>query len=930
MANKRLSQLFMGRGQAPRRKLFYVGGEMDPMMDPSMGDPTDPTDPTKKKPANGETEPTDGVVTVQRLPRSEQRRLTWPMTQPVTYEGTNIVSAEGMQRRPEESDREYELRMQNSNMLGGKSLHLPREGGYTEESARVRYEPNVGMIQAETAGNIAAYNKDHSLLSSELTEDEFNRVAASPFAKNYLQKEGEPLTRENIADRYLEYTYRVNELFDFKDDPEKRQNLLNKIDSMAADNANFATKLEGLSEDRRLEVTKDMMTDGKIGDFHGAILDDEGIWRDTHYFKATPFDPNFVGDQKKSPFVADAWMLFGEIPQSANVIYGVGNRGLQPKDFAQAYSMMKEEGLDPTNPDQEEEVKDWYASKFDEGVFKPMNMRLEYGPGGSKGGNRMGGVASLERSPYNEFLNQLASEYIRSPEARAAGQYYTPAKGFEGNLDYMRGNFQLAGNLDDSQRGFEGMPSQQSFVVYKDDGVPDRFVNQAEYLSKRLYGEMGIESDPETIQRMLDSEGGIEELSRQTGIELRNLNYMLQDEYEKDRQEAGRIILDDFMGARYGSQANDMFLTAAGAERTYFTRNPDKSSARYLVPGDFDLSPGTKVAMGGEQFPLLRTDARTGDDTFYNTAMIVNKQSFPGAFTSLAESPWYYMQTEAGQKRLTRAMSEKEQEATEAEARQAFLEQVPEEDKAAAEKFVDSDRPWKQQLRVSVTGDDEESRFYNNWLSEKGIQPYNLEREDYDQLKKDYGTYLESGVGADEDQSSNISYKEKQNILGEVAEKFVTYSDLSKRKQEKSTKALSVPEVQKKLSSGEWTLEDVKKYLNEPVEYDYKPTRLDKDFTEPTRKFANPPAQTGSSTSSFAGGGKVYAFGGVMDSVDESMPSTGRVIDMRDMSPNGKLKRLFGAMRAERGMRIPTEAGDLMSFIDSLNKRFVKPRGGMR
>lgn len=891
---------------------------MDPMMDPSMGDPTDPTDPTKKKPANGETEPTDGGVTVQRLPRSEQRRLTWPMTEPVTYEGTNIPSARGMQRLPEESDRDYELRMQRTQLTPGGKSRLPmREGGYSEDSTDVQYKANVGMIQAETAGNIAAYNKDHKITDPELTEDEFNRVVASPFAKNYLQKEGEPLTRENIGKRYQEYVYRVDELFDFKDDPEKKQNLLNKIDAMAKDNANFRTKLEGLDEEKRLAKTKEMMTDGKIGDFHGAILDEGGTWKDTLYFNATPLDVRDTAGGTRSPFVSRGWMLFGEIPQSANVIYGVGNRGLQPKDFAQAYSMMKEEGLDPTNPDQEEAVKDWYETKFNEGVFEPMDMTQQYNIK-----SRQGGAGTAVINPYQDFLNQLSSEYSQSAESRQAGTFMVDEVG---QRELREGSFQRM-PLEDFQSGYEGMSPQQSFVYKDENGIP-QFSTPAEYLSKRLYGEMGVQSDPETIQRILDSEVGIEELSRQTGIAATDLTRMLEGEYEEDRNEAGRIVLEDVLAEEYESQEKYKFLTAAGADATYFKRNPRKRGP-YAVRADLDLSPGMRVtSQSGYTSPF----PTVGSGEFRYSQMISNPNEYTGLYTSLAESPFYYLQTEPGQKRYTEAIAEKEQEATEAEINASYLEQVPEEDKAAAERFVKSDSDWKQQLRASVTGDDEESRFYNNWLSEKGIQPYNLEKEDYEQLDKDYKTYLRTGVGAGEDQSSSITYEEKQNILGEVAEKFVAYSDLSKRKQEKSTKALSVPEVQKKLSSGEWTLEDVKRYLNEPVEgYDYKPTKLDKDLTRPTRQFANPPAQTGLSTSSFAGGGKVYAFGGVMDSAGESMPSTGRVIDMRDMSTDGKLKRLFGARRAERGMRIPTEAGNLMNFIDSLNKRFVKPRGGMR
>ena len=159
---------------------------------------------------------------------------------------------------------------------GGRMYHLV--GGETDPTKKVRsattttvkegsgaeYTSNEGMQEAKTEGAIASYNKQ-SLLDGKLSDSEYDAVMGSDFGKTYLQG----ATKDNIGDVYRKnYLTKVDQLFENSPDE-----ALAQVNRMAKTNKNFATKLEGKSDEEKLAISKQMMSDGMIGDFHGTILD---------------------------------------------------------------------------------------------------------------------------------------------------------------------------------------------------------------------------------------------------------------------------------------------------------------------------------------------------------------------------------------------------------------------------------------------------------------------------------------------------------------------------------------------------------------------------------------------------------------------------------------------------------------------------------
>ena len=228
-------------------------------------------------------------------------------------------------------------------MVGGK-MKYEHGGSHDDEEldpTRVvgEYEPTVetnpeaefteieGKQEATEEGMIGAINKDFDIKTQsldDLPQNQLDLIMASEFGKTYLSGEG------SLDDQYRAYTAKVNDFL--TNSPEQA---LANINAMMETNDNFKTKLlnpdgSEKSDEEKLKITRDMMTDGKIGDFHGKILSQE-----------TP-DPMYLYGGDKGTNITNSG--------GAEVIYGVGNKAIG-ENFQGAYrDAMIEAGVDLSDP----------------------------------------------------------------------------------------------------------------------------------------------------------------------------------------------------------------------------------------------------------------------------------------------------------------------------------------------------------------------------------------------------------------------------------------------------------------------------------------------------------------------------------------------------------------------------------------------------
>ena len=193
--------------------------------------------------------------------------------------------------------------------------------------AGAEFITNVGMQEGLGDGAIASYNKN-SLLSGNLTDKEFEDVMNSSFGQEYLKG----ATKENIGQLYKEnYLTKVNDLFN--NSPEEA---LSRVNEMAEVNQNFATKLKGKSDEEKLRITRDLMSDGLIGDFHGTILDE---YRETPKFSYYGF--------KKPPYGNKDFNMHGYKPGDVfHIGYGMKKIANSAKDLDDLLRASAAEGVD--------------------------------------------------------------------------------------------------------------------------------------------------------------------------------------------------------------------------------------------------------------------------------------------------------------------------------------------------------------------------------------------------------------------------------------------------------------------------------------------------------------------------------------------------------------------------------------------------------
>ena len=191
-----------------------------------------------------------------------------------------------------------------------------------ETTQDTEFVETEGKQEATQEGMIGAINKDFDIKTQsldDLPQDQKDLILASEFGKTYLSGEG------SWDDQYRAYTAKVVDFL--ANNPEQA---LSNINAMMETNDNFRTKLEGKSDQEKLDITRDMMTDGKIGDFHGKIL------------TTTVEKPNYLYGGGGASNIRGA--------EGAEIIYGVGNKAIG-ENFQGAYrDAMIEAGVDLSDP----------------------------------------------------------------------------------------------------------------------------------------------------------------------------------------------------------------------------------------------------------------------------------------------------------------------------------------------------------------------------------------------------------------------------------------------------------------------------------------------------------------------------------------------------------------------------------------------------
>lgn len=160
------------------------------------------------------------------------------------------------------------------------------------------YRRNEGMIQAQSPDRIDAYNFElpSSGRLSDYSPEQQAALRATAFGKDYLSD-----PNENIDVQYDRWTRNVNQYMDRN--PEAALRAIN--DAIESGNPNFEI-LNGLSDKEKVEAAQRLMTDRKIGDFHGALqFGEKMVPRPTYYdpndavtragFRGEPFPRYLVG-----------------------------------------------------------------------------------------------------------------------------------------------------------------------------------------------------------------------------------------------------------------------------------------------------------------------------------------------------------------------------------------------------------------------------------------------------------------------------------------------------------------------------------------------------------------------------------------------------------------------------------------------------------
>ena len=215
----------------------------------------------------------------------------------------------------------------------------PKKGGpYTRtvETADAEFESREGMMQAGSKEKLDAYNFNVPAGGFDtMSKEEQERLKNTPFGREYLSGSG------SMDDQYRAYAAKVNNFIN--NEPEKALAAANKM--LESGNDNFARALKGKTDEEKLSIMKQYMTDKKIGDFHGALKFMEKEVPTSQFY-----NPN--------PAVSGAGFRGAKFPM---VLNAVGKRQVKPGDISKLAKQAEAQGID-LSKETEESMS--FVSKF--------------------------------------------------------------------------------------------------------------------------------------------------------------------------------------------------------------------------------------------------------------------------------------------------------------------------------------------------------------------------------------------------------------------------------------------------------------------------------------------------------------------------------------------------------------------------------------
>lgn len=262
------------------------------------------------------------------------------------------------------------------------------------------YRENQGMIQAISPDRIDAYNFELPSSGRLSDYDEKTQAAlrATDFGRDYLSD-----PNENIDVQYDRYARNVNQFMDRN--PEAALRAIN--DAIESGNQNFSI-LEGLSDKDKVETAQRLMTDRKIGDFHGALQFGEKMMP-----RPTFYDPNDAvkasAHRRSEPFPL--------------YLVGLGGESVPEGHISKLIEYAKGRNIDLTQDTEE--------SRAVLGEF--MNQY----------GRQV--VPEENRQSDNEYFMDLAHEEYQQQQAARARQADERIRANMEEINKMKGGYEMGG-----------------------------------------------------------------------------------------------------------------------------------------------------------------------------------------------------------------------------------------------------------------------------------------------------------------------------------------------------------------------------------------------------------------------------------------------------------------------------------------------------
>jgi len=371
-------------------------------------------------------------------------------------------------------------------------------GMQMKEGAGAEFMNNEGMQDAVTAGAIQSYNKK-SLLDGELSDSEFEAVMNSDFGKTYLQG----ATKQNIGDLYRKnYLTQVDKLFD--NSPEEA---LSQVNRMAKTNKNFATKLEGKSDEEKLRITRDMMSDGLIGDFHGAILS-----KPEAMYNLTPYRM----DARMPYQVPEDFNIHGY--KNKDLIYigrGLDRIGRSPEELDNLLYASMQEGVDLRDPDQADA---WLSDYF-----------------GREGVNVAPAERGLDTGGYTDYLRGSIQEDVFGDAIRRGTSVVGGHVNEKGNVVPTPGYGSWQTGHSSSAQGFQAerdrlaQEQRNAEMPAKKEAIMQEMVqnDKTKYIND-YFSKNGIDPANATERDILMAEKSFDRTQRSAGGRIYSLGGMLK------------------------------------------------------------------------------------------------------------------------------------------------------------------------------------------------------------------------------------------------------------------------------------------------------------------------------------------------------------------------------------------------------------------